>query len=122
LPGTSRHHWGSELDIFDASALAAHESLQLTVEETLPGGPFFLMYQWLDEWLPTQDTFYRPYVGHQGDIAAEPWHLSYRRVSMTFAEQFNRAHLNAVIEASDIELKVSILSHLDDIIDRYVIV
>jgi len=47
LPGASRHHWGTDFDIFDSKALnqakAASDlpyALKLTVDETEPGGIF----------------------------------------------------------------------------------
>ena len=40
LPGTSRHHWGSDLDVFDAAAVPKGYQLQLSMAEVAGGGRF----------------------------------------------------------------------------------
>ena len=40
LPGASRHHWGSDIDVFDAAAVAPDYRVQLLPEEYADGGPF----------------------------------------------------------------------------------
>ncbi len=47
LPGTSRHHWGSDLDIYDPSRLPTGEKLQLEPWEYDAGGYFYPLTQWL---------------------------------------------------------------------------
>ena len=39
-PGASRHHWGSDIDVFDAAAIAPDYRVQLLPEEFAEGGPF----------------------------------------------------------------------------------
>ena len=41
LPGASRHHWGTEIDIFDPDLLPQGQSLQLEPWEYEKGGYFF---------------------------------------------------------------------------------
>ena len=62
LPGTSRHHWGTDLDIWDASAVDADYRLLLSPSEYAPSGPFFEMTRWLDDLMATDDAegFYKP--------------------------------------------------------------
>ena len=43
LPGTSRHHWGTDLDIWDVSAVGADYRPLLSPSEYDPSGPFFEM-------------------------------------------------------------------------------
>ena len=40
LPGASRHHWGTDLDLVDRNASEAGYQIKLTPEEFAPGGPF----------------------------------------------------------------------------------
>src|SRR5690625_7912309 len=39
LPGTARHHWGTELDVYDSSRFASCYRLQLPFDGTLALGP-----------------------------------------------------------------------------------
>ena len=52
IPGVSRHHWGTDIDIYDASA-AAKNSVKLVSSECEPGGPFKKLHLWLDSYLYT---------------------------------------------------------------------
>ena len=79
LPGASRHHWGTEVDVMDAAALAG-EPPQLIPQEFAPGGPFARLNDWLA--MHAADYgFFRPYDVDRGGVQPEPWHLSYAPVS-----------------------------------------
>ena len=41
LPGFSRHHWGTDFDIYDKSTLPHGYQVQLVPEEYQKRGPFF---------------------------------------------------------------------------------
>lgn len=76
LPGASRHHWGTDLDVVDAAALAPDAAPQLLPAQFGPGGPFAP----LDRWLAGHAGrfgFFRPYDRDRGGVQPEPWHLSY---------------------------------------------
>ncbi|WP_240725261.1 M15 family metallopeptidase [Mangrovimicrobium sediminis] len=79
LPGTSRHHWGTDLDVYDVAAVPADYRVQLTPEEVYPPGPFAALHEWLDARMAAGEShgFYRPYAGDRGGVAPERWHLSY---------------------------------------------
>jgi len=80
LPGVSRHHWGTDVDVWDPAAVGADYQLKLTGEEYAAGGVFSAMSQWLDERIAADDAegFFRPFVSDDGGVAPEAWHLSYR--------------------------------------------
>lgn len=120
LPGASRHHWGTDFDIYDKFALGQGD-LQLTVAETQRDGPFYDMYCWLNDYLP-QTAFRRPYIKDTGGIAVEPWHLSYAPVAAAFEQALDKAVLREVIEKSELLLKEVVLAHLDEIFERFVLV
>lgn len=122
LPGSSRHHWGTDLDIYDSSQLAPDYVLQLTKEETEGSGPFSAFHQWLSEFLMSDENceFYRPYAVDRGGVAPEPWHLSYKPLAKIFARQFNEDILRRQIEQSDIVLKQTILDNLTEIYQRFI--
>ena len=89
LPGTSRHHWGTDLDIWDASTVDEDYRLQLAPSEYGPSGPFFEMTRWLDESMAADDAegFFKPYAEDRGGIAPEQWHISYRPAAMKYQER-----------------------------------
>lgn len=77
LPGASRHHRGSDLDVYDPSRLPAGQSLQLEPWEYEEGGYFYPLNQWMTAHM-AEFGFYRPYAKDRGGVAVEPWHLSFR--------------------------------------------
>ena len=121
LPGGSRHHWGTDLDIYDASGINADYQLQLTVAETEGDGPFAPFHQWLSAELNQSDYgFYRPYQEGVGGIALEPWHLSYAPVAQVYAAQFTEQLLRDQLQITDIALKDALLANLGDIYQRFI--
>jgi LAS superfamily LD-carboxypeptidase LdcB len=91
LPGVSRHHWGSDCDVFDAARIS-RDSLQLVPREYDAQGPCGALSQWLTEQIERDDAegFFRPYDRDRGGVAPEPWHLSYRPDAERFARFVNR--------------------------------
>lgn len=65
LPGASRHHWGTDIDVIDAKALTNGYQVKLLPEETDPGGVFYELHGWLDENM-AQFGFFRPYRTDRG--------------------------------------------------------
>ncbi len=121
LPGASRHHWGTDLDVYDASRIDETYQLQLTVAETEIGGPFAEFHNWLDtELQQTGCPFYRPYAQDYGGVAPEPWHLSYAPLAKGYAQMFTQDILREQIELAPLELKEIVLENLDEIFHRYI--
>jgi len=89
IPGTSRHHWGTDLDIYDAGAVAPDYTLQLSPQEVAVGGVFDPLHCWLDERIAAGESrgFFRPYALDRGGVAPERWHLSYAPLSAGCSEQ-----------------------------------
>lgn len=123
LPGASRHHWGTDMDVYGAAQLDPSYQLQLTVEETQGAGPFAEFHRWLnDELAYGSSDFYRPYARDYGGIAPEPWHLSYAPLATIFARQLTQDLLHQQLEQTDLELKDVVLAHLDEIFARFIAV
>jgi LAS superfamily LD-carboxypeptidase LdcB len=119
LPGTSRHHWGTDFDVVDAAAMPGYRP-RLIPAEYLPGGPFHRLTTWLDARM--QDFgFFRPYGTDRGGVSPEPWHLSHARVAAAAAEQFSVSGLREVLVAADIEGKEEILAALARNYSNYVV-
>lgn len=119
LPGCSRHHWGTELDVFDAaSARVNHYQPTLDPTEYQPGGVFALA----GEWLRTEATrfdFFLPYQHYRGGVAAEPWHLSYRPLAEQCLADFQLVDLESTIRQHPIAEQNAVLQHLPVIYQRY---
>lgn len=123
LPGASRHHWGTDFDVYDRSLINEDYVVQLTVAETVDDGPFAPFHSWLSKTLGKNHTdFYRPYAQDTGGVAPEPWHLSYAPVAEHYAQQLTEDVLRAQIEASPVLLKKIILENLSEIYQRFICV
>lgn len=86
LPGASRHHWGSDLDVYDPSLLPEGQTLQLEPWEYEEGGYFYPLNLWMSAHM-AEFGFYRPYAEDRGGVAVEPWHLSYRPLAAECEKQ-----------------------------------
>ncbi|MGL5030573.1 MAG: M15 family metallopeptidase [Aeromonas sp.] len=121
LPGTSRHHWGSDLDIYDPNALPANTKLALEPWEYEQGGWFADLSQWLDAHMG-EFGFFLPYAKPLGDacgVAYEPWHISFGPESLS--QRLDPAALALCLQQADIEGQSAILANLDDIMARYLL-
>jgi LAS superfamily LD-carboxypeptidase LdcB len=119
LPGASRHHWGSEIDVYDAAAVPSDYRLQLLPEEYGPGGPFARLADWLKSNL-TRFGFFQPYDVDRGGVHPEPWHLSFASVSVPALDALSPEVLARAIEASDLLGKPAVLARLALLHARYV--
>ncbi|ARN72995.1 M15 family metallopeptidase [Oceanicoccus sagamiensis] len=122
LPGASRHHWGTDMDIYDRAAVADDYQLQLTTAETVGDGPFAPLHGWLDRQINTDKAqgFFRPYQSDIGGIAPERWHLSYAPLSSQYQRAFSIDELIAIIKAQPIALKDVVLENISSIFHRYI--
>ncbi len=122
LPGSSRHHWGTDVDVYDSSRLPPGYRLQLTLAETHGSGPCAPFHGWLSDFLQSVENpgFFRPYDKDRGGVPPEPWHLSYAPLALPREEQMTIAGLSDVLSARDLELKATVLSHLEDIYARFI--
>jgi len=76
LPGASRHHWGSEVDVYDRAALPPGQRPRLVSAEYVRGGPFARLVGFLADTAPRYG-FFLPYDSERGGVKPEPWHLSF---------------------------------------------
>ena len=124
IPGTSRHHWGTDLDVYDARAVPEGYRLQLSAAEVSAGGPFDALHCWLDERMSAQTShgFYRPYSEDRGGVAPERWHLSYAPLSREWERRMSAEALLACWNASSdqLQLRDEIENTLPNILQRYV--
>jgi len=119
LPGTSRHHWGTDFDLYDAAAMPKDYQIQLSVSETQVGGPFAEIHRWLDEQLPILG-FYRPYQTDTGGVSIEPWHLSYQPIADAYAKKISSNLLIDAYREVEIELFDGIEGNIEALVERFV--
>jgi LAS superfamily LD-carboxypeptidase LdcB len=120
LPGASRHHWGTDIDVFDANTQKPHE-VQLIPAECDGDGPAAGLHQWLSKMMEENECFdfFRPYRTDRGGVSPEPWHLSYQPLSSNYLEQYNFSLFQKNILRSEILLKETILENAEEIYGRY---
>ncbi|MCU0976708.1 MAG: M15 family metallopeptidase [Steroidobacteraceae bacterium] len=118
LPGGSRHHWGTDLDVWDRAAVAPDYRLRLVPEEYAPGGPFAALGGWLDRNM-RRYGFYRPYATAGGGVRPEPWHLSFAPVAEPARRALDVPILAAAIRGAGVLGEDAILAALPGIEARY---
>lgn len=123
LPGASRHHWGTDLDVYDEAARPEGYEVDLVPAEVESGGMFARLHEWLDERMAaaTAFGFYRPYDIDRGGVAPERWHLSYSPGASEFLRYLSPDVLRATITSADMALKTIVLGHLEEIHARFVV-
>ncbi|MGB3776148.1 MAG: M15 family metallopeptidase [Leeuwenhoekiella sp.] len=97
IPGTSRHHWGTDIDIVDANGNANGD---LLVPSKFHGnGPFCKFKAWMDE-NANKYGYYLVYTqnGNRKGFNYEPWHYSYKSLSEGYLEQYGKLDLKQVLE------------------------
>jgi LAS superfamily LD-carboxypeptidase LdcB len=124
LPGASRHHWGTDIDIYDRSAIDESYSLQLSSAEYAEHGPFYLMNKWIDDKIRSGQShgFFRPYINSSDGVAPEPWHLSYAPMAAGYQKKLTVEGLAEFLKDKSIAFKSVVLDRLPEIYERYVTV
>ncbi|MGH8205008.1 MAG: M15 family metallopeptidase, partial [Steroidobacteraceae bacterium] len=120
LPGASRHHWGSDVDVADGRIIAAGYQPKLELDEFRRGGPFAALSAWLGENM-RRFGFYRPYTRRGRGVQPEPWHLSYAPVAAPALAQMTPALIAEAISSGDVDGTAEILARLLAIRERYVL-
>ncbi|MBP1132437.1 LAS superfamily LD-carboxypeptidase LdcB [Serratia sp. PL17] len=119
LPGASRHHWGSDLDVYDPSLLPAGQKLQLEPWEYEQGGYFYPLNQWMTDHM-AEFGFYRPFTEEGDGVAVEPWHLSYRPLAREAEHLLTPALLLAAWKDKDVAGAAWLEEHLPSIFSRFI--
>jgi LAS superfamily LD-carboxypeptidase LdcB len=122
LPGASRHHWGTDLDVYDRATTPPGYEVELIPAEVNPGGMHGALHEWLDARIAERSAFgfFRPYDIDRGGVAPERWHLSHAPVSSIFERMLTPEVLRDTIQQADMRLKDVVLEHLPAIFPRFV--
>lgn len=121
IPGASRHHWGTEIDIFDPDLLPEGQSLQLEPWEYQTGGYFQKLTNWL---LANAEDygFFFPFMEREDKkIGVEPWHISYFPIAEIYERSFSAEILQNAWNNADLAGKNCLKAHIDEIFADYIL-
>lgn len=101
IPGTSRHHWGTDIDIIDGNF--PDEENVLVSEKFEKDGLFYKLKNWLDN-NSENFGFYLTYTNDKNrkGFEFEPWHYSYKPVSVKYYRALIKTDLKKIIKSLDI--------------------
>jgi LAS superfamily LD-carboxypeptidase LdcB len=119
LPGASRHHWGTDIDVIDRAALAQGQRPQLIPVEYASGGAFARLGTWLPRHCEDYG-FFLPYDLDRGGVRPEPWHLSFAPLSSKALPALTVAVLAAALTDVELAGAAVVRRQLADIHTRYV--
>ncbi len=101
IPGTSRHHWGTDIDIVDGNA---PQPKGLLLEENFEGdGPFCRFKEWLDLHA-NSFGFYLVYIDDKDrkGFKYEPWHYSYGPLSIPMLRAYKELDIKTELENANL--------------------
>jgi LAS superfamily LD-carboxypeptidase LdcB len=119
LPGASRHHWGTDLDLIDRQVVAAGHRVQLTPAEFAPSGPFGALFAWLEAHA-ARFGFFRPYRGVRSGVQGEPWHYSFAPLAEPARRALTVQVLRDAIAPAPLQGKEEVLKNIEALHARYV--
>ena len=97
IPGTSRHHWGTDVDLIDGYPKA--EGDVLVPEKFGAGGPYENFKNWMDENAKVFD-FHLVYTDKpkRKGFKYEPWHYSFAPLSVPMLTEFRRKNILQILQ------------------------
>ena len=116
IPGTSRHHWGTEIDIIDKNF--ENEKDLLFSKKYEEGGIFSSLKKWMDK-NSKRFGFYIVYDddSNRPGFEYEPWHYTYKPISDLYQREFLKLNLKSIISKTKVEGKEFIN---DEFIKKYI--
>lgn len=119
LPGASRHHWGTDFDVYAKNCLPENTQLQLEPWEYQTGHQQDFS-EWLQEAMP-EFGFFLPYREDLGGVAIEPWHISYLSAASKNLASLTTEIIREALHLSPIEGQSAVLPLLDTLYNRFII-
>jgi len=97
IPGTSRHHWGTDIDIIDSNA--PKPKSVLLAKHFSEKGPFFKLKEWLIK-NANSYGFYEVYSDNPSrkGFKYEPWHYSFAPVSKPMLQAYRSLDIKKVLQ------------------------
>lgn len=96
IPGTSRHHWGTDMDLIDGNV--AQPKSVLSPGHFEGHGSFVKFKKWMDD--NSRDFgFYLVYTNAPGrkGFKYEPWHYSYKALSCDYLQAYRQLSLKDIL-------------------------
>jgi len=118
IPGGSRHHWGTDFDVYDKNGIPPDYKVQLIPQEYEEGGPFYNANNWLSENMERYG-FFRPYLKDSGGVAPEPWHISYSPISEKCSEEYSIDLFIRHLDESNFLLRDEAKQYTTEIFQRF---
>ena len=99
IPGTSRHHWGTDLDIIDTAQPRPADAL--SAKHFRKGGRYEKLHFWLTA-NAHKYGFCLVYTNKEGrkGFKYEPWHFSFAEISKPMLKAYNELDLKKVLRES----------------------
>jgi LAS superfamily LD-carboxypeptidase LdcB len=119
LPGASRHHWGSDCDLIDRSALEAGARVELLSTDYVPGGRYARLSSWLSGHAHHYG-FFLPYDRDRGGVQPEPWHLSFAPVAGPALAVMSVDLLTEALSSAELAGRDTVVAELPRLYERYV--
>ena len=119
LPGATRRHWGTDIDVFDRATQPVGYKVKLLPEEVAPGGVYAHLHAWLDLHLASFG-FFRPYRTWRGGMYPEPWHLSHIATAQPALAALDIDMVARAVRESDMLGRDLVLDLLPDIYRNHV--
>lgn len=101
IPGTSRHHWGTDIDVIDGNT--KHPKNALREEHFHGNGPFCKLKEWMDKFSESYGFYivYNNSYNRKG-FKYEPWHYSYKPLSKKYLQEYKKIELSEMIKNEDL--------------------
>ena len=97
IPGTSRHHWGTDIDIYDTSVKQPAGILQ--PKNYHGNGVYCKLKDWMDA-NAERFGFYLVYTDlyQRKGFKYEPWHYSYKPLSKLYLEDYRKLDISKLLK------------------------
>lgn len=121
LPGLSRHHWGTDIDVWSPKMAGEGYELKLIGAEYAKDGPFAALTEWLDANME-KFGFYRPFTDDAKVlVGSEPWHISHRASAQLFEKLITKEIISDAICNNPLAGKSCLRGMVDELFESYVI-
>ena len=100
IPGTSRHHWGTDIDVIDGYPESSGDVL--VTEKFEAGGPYEGLKFWMDE-NSVKFGFYLVYTNNprRRGFKYEPWHYSYAPISIPMLTAYRKLNILKLLQKEE---------------------
>jgi len=101
IPGTSRHHWGTDLDIIDMTRGIPLDPLH--EKHFNEGGQMHKFKLWLDE-NANKYGFYLVYTNNENrkGFKYEPWHFTYQPISSLMLTEYKKLDIKKILTENNL--------------------